>query len=528
MGLRTSEMDSICSEYICNYLITDTDEENKIKSLSEAFNKYIQNEILNKGNTRILSRHVQNVTKRSDELYDKEVSFGRLNNLDAFFDEVNIEPTVDMFINLLMNNKILAFLIEDNIITGEFKLNYKKLPQIYEGKTLPMLVEAFGALNQQYIVDDLEKYLKCNGMSISDLGIKEKTISINQEMDLINKAKKNDKAAKQKLVEENLLLVYVLAYSYTDLGIEFFDLVQEGSIGLINSINKYNAKEDGSFTSFASRCVIKAIEDVLTNSNCSQLVVQKDQRKEYQDAKVFLYQHLGRIPTDEEMSLYLGVSIDEVKTIRNAKYQIESLNNFEESEMDILSAEDFTEDNLFDIKEGVSKIINSCHLTPREKRVLIHRWGLEQQETLTLEETGAMFDLSHERIRQIEAKALRKIIKYSLIDKYANYMEDEKEAMIVLNAKREMLGIVLESIYDYHPDRTKEEIDDVLAELNPKAQRIVNKKYQIFSSGPKERFTHGDKIYFHREVRPYMKERLGDSLQKHVGPIKIKSNVNKR
>jgi RNA polymerase primary sigma factor len=242
--------------------------------------------------------------------------------------------------------------------------------------------------------------------------------SINGMAAEIDRGRKMMKYAKDKLIKANLRLVVSIAKKYTNRGLHFFDLVQEGNIGLIKAVEKFEYQKGFKFSTYATwwirQAITRSISDQARTIRVPVHMIEQINKVSRESRQ--LMQVLGREPTDEEVAERLGWATPRVKAVKNVAREPISLETPIGEEEDSLLG-DFIEDKDVEnpanqtaftmLQEQLSGVLST--LPKREQDVLKMRFGLEGGYSLTLEEVGLCFNVTRERIRQIEAKALRRL-----------------------------------------------------------------------------------------------------------------------
>ena len=279
-------------------------------------------------------------------------------------------------------------------------------------------------MNQANIDDPVKMYLK-------DIG-KVPLLSKEEESELAQKMLDGSEEAKRRLSEANLRLVVSIAKKYVGRGMLFLDLIQEGNFGLMKAVEKFDYKKGFRFSTYATwwirQAITRAIADQARTIRIPVHMVETI-NKQARVARQLL-QTLGREPTTAEIAKEMGVSEEKVIDIQKISQDTISLETPVGEEEDS-NLETFLQDktalspadaatNLM-LKEQLLDVLTT--LTPREQKVIMLRYGIEDGHPRTLEEVGKEFNVTRERIRQIEAKALKKLRHPSRSKKLKDYLD---------------------------------------------------------------------------------------------------------
>ena len=256
-------------------------------------------------------------------------------------------------------------------------------------------------------------------------------LTFEQELDLAKRVLEGDEGARQKLAESNLRLVVSIAKKYVGRGMLFLDLIQEGNMGLIKAVEKFDYTKGFKFSTYATwwirQAITRAIADQARTIRIPVHMVETI-NKLIRTSR-HLLQQLGREPTPEEIAEEMEIPVEKVMEIQKIAQDPVSLETpigeEEDSHLgDFIRDEDAPAPHdsaaYTLLKEQLEEVMNT--LTPREAKVLKLRFGLEDGKARTLEEVGREFQVTRERIRQIEAKALRKLRHPSRSKKLRDYM----------------------------------------------------------------------------------------------------------
>ncbi len=358
-------------------------------------------------------------TNNKDLSERREVILKHISDIDIHQEE--IIQFSDKFIKI--ENKILKYKREQKKIERKLKIsNSRELRKM--GRGLAINEQRIKIEDELGFSADIMKE-KIRQIQISEKKLRNLEIEYEDSIDdilkrskEINRGKIMMKNAKDRLIQANLRLVVSIAKKYTNRGLHFFDRVQEGNIGLIKAVEKFEYRKGYKFSTYATwwirQAITRSISDQARTIRVPVHMIEQINKVVRESRQ--LMQILGREPDDEEIAERLGWSMLRVKSVKNVAREPISLETPIGEEEDSLLG-DFIEDK--DIENPASQTAFTllqeqlqdvlCTLPPREQEVLKMRFGLDDGYSLTLEEVGLYFNVTRERIRQIEAKALRRL-----------------------------------------------------------------------------------------------------------------------
>lgn len=379
-------------------------EETRKKVKEKATNKKDTEE-----NEKLKQEKVNNILKKAKE--KGKITYG---DLASELDDANpeqIDKVFDAFEELGVN------LLSDDI---EEEPDLEDLKEVEELKLDEITDTSYEGIN---VDDPVRMYLR----EIGRIPL----LTFEEELDLAKRILEGDEDAKQKLAESNLRLVVSIAKKYVGRGMLFLDLIQEGNMGLIKAVEKFDYTKGFKFSTYATwwirQAITRAIADQARTIRIPVHMVETI-NKLIRTSR-HLLQQLGREPSPEEIAQEMEIPVEKVVEIQKIAQDPVSLET-PIGEEDDSHLGDFIQDDdspapqdsaaYTMLREQLEEVMNT--LTPREAKVLKLRFGLEDGKSRTLEEVGREFKVTRERIRQIEAKALRKLRHPSRSKKLRDYM----------------------------------------------------------------------------------------------------------
>lgn len=390
-----------------------------------------------KASTKKTEKSYVKEKKDSEELFKQRFA-ELLENAKKNDDEVTYRLIKDTFkgINLTEDDfdKILEYLTKNGISSDEVEDVDSVVDDVEEPNDEELINEEkedsesasmdLSIPENISIGDPVKMYLK-------EIG-KVDLLSADQEKELAIQMEQGSEIAKKKLAEANLRLVVSIAKRYVGRGMQFLDLIQEGNLGLIKAVEKFDYKKGYKFSTYATwwirQAITRAIADQARTIRIPVHMVETINKQIRVNRQ--LLQELGREPTPEEIAERMEIPVERVREILKISQEPVSLETPIGEEEDSHLGDFIQDENaqapidaatFTMLREQIAEVLDT--LTEREQKVLILRFGLEDGRSRTLEEVGRKFDVTRERIRQIEAKALRKLRHTSRSKKLKNYLE---------------------------------------------------------------------------------------------------------
>ncbi|MFQ5452208.1 MAG: RNA polymerase sigma factor RpoD [Candidatus Paceibacterota bacterium] len=361
---------------------------------------------------------VQKIPKTIKELLHQGKENGFLVIDDIFFVYPDPEHHIDQIDDLFDQTIKLNIDIFENVSTREEEDAKKSIEELE--KELKILI----TLKHGESLDPIKMYLKEIGLH--------PLLVFEEEIDLAKRHEKGDLEAREKLIKSNLRLVVSIAKKYLGRRLSFLDLIQEGNQGLIKAVEKYDWRRGYKFSTYATWWIRQAITRAIADqSRTIRIPVHMvDSINRYYKMQRKLTQELGREPKLEEVAQRMEITVPEVENLIKISQHPKSLStpigDDKETTLEQFIA-DLDQPTLEDSvsKEFLRDYLNDVldTLSDRERKVLIMRFGLDDGKPKTLEDVGKEFSVTRERIRQIEAKAIRKLRHPTRARKLKDFLE---------------------------------------------------------------------------------------------------------
>lgn len=563
LELSNEQIEKIVNKEISK--LNEDKTENILETLKDriktTLNKTLEKKILDeKESIKIIDYYVKHYTNA------KGNKVNLLKVINDFFIKYNILPDPDIIINLINNYPNFHDCIKEFIEKNKIKLETKSIDEIVDEQNIILFIETYCMLNEISLEpeeseteeNDFEIDLKDINMvdSVKSYLIeisKYPLLKYDEEQELGIKILENNEFAKKKLIEHNLRLVVRVAKRYLSSGMSFLDLIQEGNLGLIKATEKYDVSKGFKFSTYATHWIRQAITRAIHDKsrNIRVPVHLQEKMNNLNKVKKELSVALLREPTLDEIAEEMQLSVAKIKNLIELQTDTISINNYIGDEEDS-ELEDFIPDKKYStedeailntLKNEIVNLFDKCLLSEREKDILIERFGLLDGEEKTLEEVGEKYDLTRERIRQLEAKAIKKIRNSKYIKAFAEYMEEPSKAIVRIDLFRKKYGdgknnhkkllndeIIIEipkedskkekknmagkskTIYELLKEYTKEEINEALKKLKDEELEIIAIKYgpNLEEPNQSKNYTQETRSKFYYNIIPKLRKILSN------------------
>lgn len=465
---------------------------------------------------RILNNYIQITVKKTD---DYNVIMKQIRAFNSFLEKYNYVPTPEVLIELINKNENLNDLIKIIFLKNKDMIVSGNIEKLTDNNTLILLLEAYCLINNIEIKQSEENndYYDDSDLKMTDsikIYLREigeyPLLSIEQQRDLALKILEGDNKARELFINSNLRLVVNVAKRYIGNGLTFLDLIQEGNLGLITAVDKYDVKKGFNFSTYAIWWIRQAITKAIEYKGRTIRIAAHVYEKVQLYKKVFrnLELKLNREPTINEIADEMELSVSEVSDLQQLQIDVVSINAIIEDEKRteledfIVSTDESPEDiaTKENMKQDINNLLISCNLKSRERDILILRYGLDGKEPMTLVEIGKIYNLTRERVRQIESNALKKIRKSNFVKRLVDYTESPTKSLLNIEMYRqiykedgnsnraflrrfgdkiedyEVVG-KLPSIYQLFGGYSKEQIDVMLTKLTEEERKLITLRY---------------------------------------------------
>lgn len=380
------------------------------------FKTFISRKIVDRIRLNIDNKDYKFIDRYIINLYNKYGNDIRLiYYLCQFIDEIN---DVDLIVFCAKNNIIKNVLVA--YIKGD-EINLKDIPKKWQTTTTLLLINFYCDMNNiDYVnqeIEEIDDKLDSSEERYLNEISKIPLLTPEETKELIIKIKQGDETARKKIIESNLRFVVYLAKKYINRGIPFLDLVQEGNIGLMKAIDKFDPSKGLKLSTYSSFWIKEQINRLILNTsrNIRIPIHKQENYGKYIRLNNKLSNELGRNPTFEELAYEMGCPVEEVKEYNNIIKDTVSLNTLvgedNDTELENFIAYEDESINNFVNKEFLKKIINfsKSKLSLREVCILELRYGLYDGTCWSLNKVATEFGITFQRVKQIEGKALKKL-----------------------------------------------------------------------------------------------------------------------
>lgn len=560
----------ITSEEIFSFLNAEikSDEDIDLESIKEKINEFI----VNQGEKKLLDEQQASEIIKAYiiKCFKKQRTIvGALENLEKlsfFFIQYNYLPNPDMMMEIIKENKRLRENVE--MVFNEYQKKFLSGngDEIFEDTNILFIIDSYCMVKHIDKKLNLESSVEEETANILAIYFREigryPLLTKEEEVSLAYRMKEGDVKAKEKLIESNLRLVVSVAKGFRYKGLEFADLIQEGNVGLLIAVDKFDVEKGYQFSTYAIWWIKQAIIRSLHNKgkDIRIPVWQNERLSTYKKIQSQLKLALNREPTIEEIATKMGISIVEAKELQKLILDTISLNAIidHDSETELEDFLSVDEESIEDfsilsmLPQQIDHLFDQAKLKLREKTIIVLRYGLNDGKKWTLREIGERYHVSDERVRQLELAGLRKLRKFNGIKSFVNYTENPSQSLENIekfkelykdpkNRTKTLLKVKKTTSHKSEPKRwktiyqllepySKEEIEQLLATLSESDKDLINLRYGCDWQHPiKTRLTREESARFYHDLIPRLKSELcsqskNKKVAKEQEPTDNKSN----
>lgn len=480
------------------------------KALENTMNNYIKSVFeTEKDYIKVFNNYMD---KKIGETTDYKQIHYELRKIVDFFATINYQPSEIISITLLENNSKFSDMVGRVVKRFDKRIAQSNIEDIFPDSTMLSFVSAYAYLNNIELktkekIEDETSHIPENETYVDDdvtLYIRSlpPVLSLDKKRNLFSSMKEGDLETRNRLVEGNLRLVVSIAKHYVNHGVEFLDLIQAGNLGLITAVEKFDYEKGCAFSTYANWWIKQYISrSIMNNGRTVRIPAHIYERlAKYNTVYAKLSKKINREPTPEEMAKEMNLTNDQIYNLMLANTEMVSLDEPITSESDttlteFLMADDLSPEEEYEKKslaKDISDLLNSGLIKKRDIEILKLRNGFYNNRRYSLKEIAKIFNLSSERIRQIEEKSYEDLKNSSYSKKVVEYLDNadiiKKRISNELKEKREKQEADknringekitdVKKVYTRLNGYTKEEIAKVITSLSPEDIEAI---YDVF------------------------------------------------
>lgn len=504
-----------------------------------------------------INQNFSSISKYTEEL-------NAFKRLGTFLDTYDCLPSMSVLTELINKNALFNKMITDVFNKWEKQIVSGGAQNLFDDTIILLSIETYCKLKNIKVNDSNQTFIYNQDIDDSDsIGMylreiaKRPLLTCEQEQELATRISEGDLKAKEILIESNLKLVVNIARKFLGRGLSFLDLIQEGNLGLMKAVDKYDVNKEYRFTTYATQWIRQALFRSLSNKSRNVRIPVYLQRKlaQYRHTVNKIESRLGRKATVNDIANEMNISIPEVVRLSELQSDTVSINSSidddQESELGdfIPSTEDTPEDIVLSetLKKHVEELLHKFKLNEREVEIIKLRYGFDGNPPMTLSEVSRKYNVTRERVRQIEAGVIGRIRRSRYIKDFAIYMQSPDKSIENINKYREDYALhkrryksgidtkeeekkedmKLLSIYEHFKDYTREQVETMLSKLSEEDKELLRLRYGDDLENPvKQKLTDEEKDRFYGSLLPKMKRLLANPNVKRRNRTKKEHAVN--